>query len=171
MFRLDAGSESRFPFFADVWENRFLFWAVIIGAFSVFPAVYIPGLNTSVFKHTGITWEWGLSFGAVIVFVLGIEAWKGIKRKFGLFEEGAEDRDESERQSRKLGLRQGFFSMAKARSSSIRSLSRRGTEVSDLSMKEKLAEMGSLSSAPTTRSLLHRPELHLGGKGTDEQQV
>jgi Na+-exporting ATPase len=168
MFRLDPASESRFPFFADVWENKFLFWAVVVGALSVFPAVYIPGLNTSVFKHIGISWEWGLSFGAVFVFVLGIEAWKGIKRKFHLFEPSAEERDESERKSRKLGLRQGFFSMAKAGPSSIRSLSRRGTDksMSEYSMKEKIAEMGTLSSAPTTRSLLQRQELQ---QSADEQ--
>ncbi|EIC06665.1 hypothetical protein OR221_3253, partial [Microbacterium laevaniformans OR221] len=28
MFRLDPASASRFPFFKDVYENKFLFWAV-----------------------------------------------------------------------------------------------------------------------------------------------
>ncbi|KFY31242.1 hypothetical protein V493_01275, partial [Pseudogymnoascus sp. VKM F-4281 (FW-2241)] len=82
MFRLDPSSESRFPFFKDVYENKFLFWAVVIGAVSVFPAVYIPGLNTKVFKHKGIGWEWALSFGAVFVFVIGVEAWKWVKRHY-----------------------------------------------------------------------------------------
>lgn len=68
---------------AQLYENRFLFWAVVAGAASVFPAVYIPGLNTAVFKHKGITWEWGLAAGAVAVFVLGVEAWKGVKRRTG----------------------------------------------------------------------------------------
>lgn len=174
IFRLDPISESRFPFFRDVYENKFLFWAVVIGALSVFPAVYIPGLNTRVFKHVSITWEWALSFGAVFVFVLGIEAWKGVKRHWHLFEEGDEDRDESERLAlrlKKLGLRQGFFAMAK-RSSSMRSLTRKGTERSmddGVSVKEKFAEMGTPSSAPTSRSLLQRRELHLGGKTPGEQ--
>lgn len=91
MFNLDplrAEKESvKFPFFRDVWENKFLFWAVVIGALSVFPAVYIPGLNTDVFKHQGISWEWGLSFGAIIIFILGAEAWKGLKRRTGWFRE------------------------------------------------------------------------------------
>ncbi|CAG8978988.1 hypothetical protein HYALB_00011032 [Hymenoscyphus albidus] len=148
MFRLDPATESSFPFFKDVWENQFLFWSVIIGALSVFPAVYIPGLNTSVFKHIGITWEWGVSISGVFVFVLGMEAWKGVKRKFHLFKQGEEDSEEHAR--KKLSLRQGFFSMAKgSRPSSIRSLSRRGTErsaasVSEFSMKEKATEAGTL---------------------------
>lgn len=91
MFNLDplrAEQEGvKFPFFRDVWENKFLFWAVVIGAVSVFPAVYIPGLNTDVFKHRGIGWEWGLTFGAVIIFILGAEAWKGVKRRTGWFGE------------------------------------------------------------------------------------
>ncbi|KAI4195442.1 MAG: hypothetical protein LQ350_007206 [Teloschistes chrysophthalmus] len=75
-----------FTFFHDVYENRFLFYAVLLGALSVFPAVYIPGLNTKVFKHKGIGWEWALSAGAVVVFVAGVEAWKAMKRNFGWFD-------------------------------------------------------------------------------------
>lgn len=147
MFRLDATSQSSFPFFKDVYENRFLFWAVVIGALSVFPAVYIPGLNTSVFKHVGITWEWSLAVGAIFVFVLGIEAWKASKRYFGLFEQL--DEEEAER-DRKLGLRQGFFTFAKSTTSIGRS------SVDQYSTKEKMAGMGSLGAAPTTRSMVHR---------------
>lgn len=53
MFRLDPRSESAFPFFKDVWENQFLFWAVTLGSVVVFPCIYIPGFNTTVFKHKG----------------------------------------------------------------------------------------------------------------------
>lgn len=89
MFRLNPESTSKFPFFKDIYENRFLFWSVIIAFFSVFLAVYIPGLNTNVFKHRGITWEWGLVFGGLVVFVVGVEAWKFIKRKFNLLNDHA----------------------------------------------------------------------------------
>ena len=70
----------------DLYANHFLFFAVVIGAASVFPAVYIPGLNTKVFKHRGIGWEWALAFGAVGVFVAGVEVWKMVKRMMGWFE-------------------------------------------------------------------------------------
>ncbi len=145
LFRLDPASESRFPFFRDVYENTFLFWAVVIGALSVFPAVYIPGLNTKVFKHVGITWEWGLAFGAVIVFVLGVEAWKAVKRQTAWFI--SEEENEEERRGRRFGLRQGFWGCAKSRASSIRSVSRKGTDVSEgsggrLSIGDKVVENG-----------------------------
>ena len=141
VFRLDPNDTSKFPFFKDVYSNKFLFWAVIIGALSVFPAIYIPGLNTSVFRHMGITWEWGLSFGGVIIFVLGMEAWKATKRRFHLFERGHEDRpDEGQREREKLSLRQGFFTKAKSRANSMKSLTRRGTDKSVGSDLEKGAE-------------------------------
>ena len=80
-----------FTFFQTIYStNHFLFWSVVIGALSVFPAIYIPGLNTQVFKHKGITWEWALSFGAVVVFVMGAEMWKAIKRRLGLFAQDGE---------------------------------------------------------------------------------
>lgn len=158
MFHLDPATQSRFPFFKDIYENKFLFWAVVIGALSVFPAVYIPGLNTQVFKHVGITWEWGLSFGAVIVFILGVETWKLTKRRTGWFI--SEEENEEERIGGRFGLRQGFWGRARSRASSIRSLSRKGTDRSEdsahgaTSIRDRVVGMGALSAAPTTRSLL-----------------
>lgn len=112
MFSLDPESSggSKFPFFKDIYENKFLFYAVVIGAVSVFPAVYIPGLNTQVFKHMGIGWEWALSLGSVVLFVAGVEAWKACKRRFGWFAVGGVE----EGSERKLGLRQGFISFSRA---------------------------------------------------------
>jgi len=116
MLSLDPATQSKFPFFRDVYENRLLFWSVVIGALSVFPAVYIPGLNTQVFKHTGISGEWALSAGAVVVFVLGIETWKALKRSYHLFEQGEEDRDEDERgkiRSKGFSFKQGISTITK----------------------------------------------------------
>lgn len=82
------GNKSRLPpVFGDVYENRFLFWAVVLGACSVFATVYIPVLNTQVFKHTAIGWEWSLVVGFTIVFVLGIELWKFTKRSLGILDD------------------------------------------------------------------------------------
>ncbi|KAI0205020.1 hypothetical protein F4808DRAFT_319591 [Astrocystis sublimbata] len=89
MFRLNPDSTSRFPFFKDIYENKFLFWAVVIGAVSVFPVVYIPVLNRKVFKHTAISWEWALAIGGLLLFVAGMELWKLAKRHFGLLEDRA----------------------------------------------------------------------------------
>lgn len=111
LFNLDPitreEGKHRFPFWTDIYHNnRFLFFAVVIGAASVFPAVYIPGLNTKVFKHKGIGWEWALAVGSVVVFVAGVEAWKGCKRRWGWFAPG--EVGES------LGFKQGFLSFARS---------------------------------------------------------
>lgn len=123
LFNLDPlnAQESKFPFFKDIYSNRFLFWSVVIGAASVFPAIYIPALNTKVFKQKGISWEWALAIGAVVIFVSGVETWKAIKRRWDLFARDGEVRSES------LGGREGFLSFT-------RSFSKRRTE-SDLEEK------------------------------------
>jgi Na+-exporting ATPase len=64
----------------DVWRNQFLFWAVMAGFLTTFPVLYIPVINHDVFKHTGISWEWGLVLIETVVFFAGIEAWKWGKR-------------------------------------------------------------------------------------------
>ncbi|KAI1086583.1 potassium/sodium eff [Rostrohypoxylon terebratum] len=89
MFRLKPDDDSKFPLFKDVYENKFLFWAVVLGAISVFPVVYIPVVNRNVFKHTSISWEWSLAVAATIIFVAGMELWKLTKRHFRLLEDAA----------------------------------------------------------------------------------
>ncbi|KAL8691070.1 MAG: hypothetical protein Q9218_003632 [Villophora microphyllina] len=109
MFAMEPMSHRMaFTFFKDIYGNRFLFYAVVIGALSVFPAVYIPGLNTKVFKHKGIGWEWALSAGAVVVFVAGVEVWKAIKRRFGWFAVGDGKRNGDEEDHRgRAGAQEG----------------------------------------------------------------
>ena len=99
MFALDPATSkaSKFPFFQDVYSNKFLFFAVVIGAASVFPAVYIPGLNTDVFKHVGIGWEWGIVFAGLVIFVMGVEGWKAVKRWAGILDDGMGITVENER--------------------------------------------------------------------------
>lgn len=113
MFRLNPFSESRFPFFKDIWANQFLFWSVVLGSLIVFPCIYIPTFNTVVFKHKGITWEWGLVFASLVIYVLGMEAWKAVKRWTGWFKDPGEDEIKS---SGQLSLRQGFFSFSRTMS-------------------------------------------------------
>jgi potassium/sodium efflux P-type ATPase len=66
----------------DAWRNQFLFWAIVAGFVTIFPIIYIPTLNTVVFKHAGITWEWGIVFIEAFLFFVGIEAWKWAKRVY-----------------------------------------------------------------------------------------
>jgi Na+-exporting ATPase len=85
LFRLDPirypGPLSIFPV---LWRNRFLFWAIFAGFVVAFPVVYLPVVNQVVFKHHGITWEWGIVFGCVAVYLMLVESWKAVKRAFGI---------------------------------------------------------------------------------------
>ncbi|GAW25573.1 putative potassium sodium efflux P-type fungal-type [Rosellinia necatrix] len=82
-FRMQPGSKRYLTQWAlDIWRNKFLFWAVAFGFFSLFPIIYIPGLNTVVFKHKGITWEWAIVIAASVLFFGGTECWKWGKRVY-----------------------------------------------------------------------------------------
>jgi hypothetical protein len=82
----------------DVWRNQFLFWAITAGFMVVFPTLYIPVINQVVFKHTGISWEWGIVFVEAALFVLGVESWKWVKRIYFRHQKRTERRMGRERQ-------------------------------------------------------------------------
>ncbi|KAK4963796.1 P-type ATPase [Elasticomyces elasticus] len=80
-FRMQPQSKKYFTqWMYDVWRNQFLFWAIIAGFITVFPVLYIPVINHVVFKHEGISWEWGIVLINAILFFAGVEAWKWAKR-------------------------------------------------------------------------------------------
>lgn len=66
----------------DVTRNRFLFWSSVAGGLTTVPIVLIPGLNTVIFKHSIVGWEWALALGFTMLFVLFVEQWKWIKRVY-----------------------------------------------------------------------------------------
>jgi Na+-exporting ATPase len=85
LFNLDPSRHSGpFSVFHALWYNRFLFWAVVAGFLITFPVIYIPFVNTTVFKHKGITWEWGVVFCCVVVYLALVESWKAVKRHFAM---------------------------------------------------------------------------------------
>lgn len=69
-----------YQWFLDAYENKFLFWAIMAGFITIFPTLYIPVINHNVFKHTGISWEWGIVIVEAILFFAGCEFWKLLKR-------------------------------------------------------------------------------------------
>ncbi|KAF2276537.1 sodium transport ATPase [Westerdykella ornata] len=80
----DSASHRGLSIFPTLWRNRFLFWAVTAGFSIMFAIIYLPIINRDVFKHAAISWEWGVSFSCVAVYVAAIEAWKACKRRFGI---------------------------------------------------------------------------------------
>ncbi|PHH75562.1 hypothetical protein CDD80_2263 [Ophiocordyceps camponoti-rufipedis] len=63
-----------------VWRNQVLGWGLVGGLAMIFPILYIPHLNTDLFRHRGLTWEWGIVMGSVATFVILVEVWKAGKR-------------------------------------------------------------------------------------------
>ncbi|CAI7606402.1 unnamed protein product [Penicillium glandicola] len=85
LFNMDPiRNPKAFSVFPTVWKNRFLFWAVMAGFVIAFPVIYIPVVNQLVFKHHAITWEWGIVFGCMCVYLLCVESWKAVKRSLGI---------------------------------------------------------------------------------------
>lgn len=82
-FRMQPGSTRYFTqWMHDIWANQCLFWAIIAGFVTIFPTLYIPVINHVVFKHHGITWEWGIVFVEAALFIVGAEVWKWMKRVY-----------------------------------------------------------------------------------------
>jgi len=80
-FRMQPKSKTPYTqWFRDIWRNKFLFFCVLAGFITVFPIIYVPGLNTVVMKHAPISWEWGIVFIEAFLFFLGVELWKWGKR-------------------------------------------------------------------------------------------
>lgn len=88
-FRMQPGSHRPWAqWMLDVWRNKFLFSAVVVGFVTLFPVLYIPVINHNVFRHEGISWEWAIVFIASFLFFIGVEAWKWGKRIFFRRREG-----------------------------------------------------------------------------------
>lgn len=82
-FRMQPDSKRYFTqWMHDIWGNQFLFWGIMAGFVLAFPILYIPVINHQVFKHSSISWEWGIVFVETVLFFAGIEAWKWCKRCF-----------------------------------------------------------------------------------------
>ncbi|PGH27637.1 potassium/sodium efflux P-type ATPase, fungal-type [Polytolypa hystricis UAMH7299] len=85
LFNLDPMRHpGAFSIFPTLWRNRFLLWAVAAGVVIVFPVIYLPSVNRLVFKHSAITWEWGIVFSCVVVYLALVESWKAVKRAKGI---------------------------------------------------------------------------------------
>jgi magnesium-transporting ATPase (P-type) len=63
-------------------KNMYLFWSTIFGFILLIGSLYIPILNTKVFKHSYITWEWGMTAASVILYIALAELYKWVKRRY-----------------------------------------------------------------------------------------
>ncbi|TXT13135.1 hypothetical protein VHUM_01536 [Vanrija humicola] len=67
-------------FQTNLRDNKVLLWCVVVLTLSTFPVVYIPTINDKVFLMGSLTWEWGIVFGMILVYLLCTEAYKWGKR-------------------------------------------------------------------------------------------
>ncbi|GAB5592698.1 hypothetical protein Unana1_07598 [Umbelopsis nana] len=63
-------------------HNTYLYWSFAIGFVLLIITLYVPVLNTSVFKHSPIDWEWGMVAASCVVYIAIVELWKAAKRAF-----------------------------------------------------------------------------------------
>ena len=60
--------------------HMYVSWAFGFGI--MFIVLYVPVINTEVFKHLGITWEWAMVAVSIVIYIILAEAYKYIKRNF-----------------------------------------------------------------------------------------
>ncbi|KAI7898759.1 potassium/sodium efflux P-type ATPase [Cokeromyces recurvatus] len=63
-------------------QNYHMYASWVFGFSIMFIVLYVPVINTEVFKHLPITWEWGMVAASVVVYIILAESYKFIKRKF-----------------------------------------------------------------------------------------
>jgi potassium/sodium efflux P-type ATPase len=63
-------------------QNKYLFWSTLCGFVLLIITLYVPVLNTDVFRHKPITWEWGMTVASVLVYICVVEVYKWFKRRF-----------------------------------------------------------------------------------------
>ncbi|KAI8854013.1 potassium/sodium efflux P-type ATPase [Chytridium lagenaria] len=61
-------------------QNKYLWFAVLLGLFVTVPSAYIPVIDTAVFNQLGFTWGWGFIIGQLFAFVAVSELYKLFKR-------------------------------------------------------------------------------------------
>ena len=72
----------RLPFWKSPLNNKVLLGSLVFGTLITIPLLYVPYLNTKVFKHIGGSWEWGMIAVLSVVFMAMCETYKFFKRLF-----------------------------------------------------------------------------------------
>ncbi|KAJ7641656.1 hypothetical protein FB45DRAFT_900727 [Roridomyces roridus] len=76
IFNLEPGV----AFYKTLYENKVLWWSVIIACASSVLPIYVPVLNTKVFYQQAIEWEWGVIVGMTLAFILWCDIWKIVRK-------------------------------------------------------------------------------------------
>ncbi|PVG04087.1 putative Na+-transporting ATPase ENA-1 [Serendipita vermifera] len=63
-------------------DNPSLLWSAGCLALTTFPILYIPAINDRIFQLSGITWQWGLVVGQLVLYLVAAELYKLVKRTY-----------------------------------------------------------------------------------------
>lgn len=85
---LECKHLERSLFQVNLLDNKLLLWSAFTLSLTVFPIIYIPRLSDVAFQVKGISWEWGIVFGMVLVYLVVAELYKLAKRRFKKRESG-----------------------------------------------------------------------------------
>jgi magnesium-transporting ATPase (P-type) len=61
-------------------QNYYLHASTLFGFAIMFVTLYVPVLNTHVFRHAPIDWEWGMVAASTLVYIILAESWKWLRR-------------------------------------------------------------------------------------------
>lgn len=65
-----------------LWKNPMLLWSVVFGVATIPIALYVPKLNTDVFRHAPMGGVgWGISIAMTVAFIAAVELWKALARR------------------------------------------------------------------------------------------
>lgn len=73
---------TRSIFKMNLLDNTSLLWSAGCLALTTFPILYIPAVNDRIFQLSGLTWQWGLVFGQLVVYLVAAELYKLTKRVY-----------------------------------------------------------------------------------------
>jgi len=59
-----------------------MYMSWLFGFGIMFIVLYVPVVNTTVFKHSGIGWEWVMVLISIVIYIILAEFYKFIKRRF-----------------------------------------------------------------------------------------
>ncbi|PVU90617.1 hypothetical protein BB559_004518 [Furculomyces boomerangus] len=66
----------------NFYQNKYLFYSFWSGIFVVLFALYVPGVNKTIFKHSPITWEWSIIAISIVVYLVFDATYKYFKKFF-----------------------------------------------------------------------------------------
>ncbi|KAG9056424.1 hypothetical protein FS842_010758 [Serendipita sp. 407] len=93
---------TRSIFHMNLLDNTLLLWSAGCLALTTFPILYVPAINDRVFQLSGLTWQWGLVVGQLVLYLIVAELYKLSKRAYARRRKSAAEKAQEAKNSRKF---------------------------------------------------------------------